>query len=41
MTGHRDPAMLDYYDDPMESEKVEVAQRLDARLRELLGPAGG
>jgi len=37
LTGHRDPAMLDYYDDPMESEKVAAAQRLDARLRELLG----
>jgi integrase len=41
MTGHRDPAMLDYYDDPMESEKVAAAQRLDARLRGLLGPAAG
>jgi hypothetical protein len=30
-------SMLDYYDDPMESEKVAAAQRLDARLRELLG----
>jgi integrase len=40
LTGHRDPAMLDYYDAPMESEKVAAAQRLDARLRDLLGPAG-
>ena len=36
LTGHRDPSVLDYYDAPLESEKVLSAQRLDARLRELL-----
>ena len=39
MTGHRDPAMLDYYDEPMESEKIEAAQRLDERLRMLRYPS--
>ena len=35
MTGHRDPAMLDYYDEGLESEQIEAAQRLDERLRML------
>ena len=35
MTGHRDAAMLDYYDEGLESEQIEAAQRLDERLRML------
>ena len=35
MTGHRDAAMLDYYDEGLESEQIEAAQRLDKRLRML------
>jgi hypothetical protein len=35
MTGHRDPAMLNYYAEGLESEQIEAAQRLDERLRML------
>jgi integrase len=35
MTGHRDAAMLDYYDEGLESEQIEAAQCLDERLRML------
>ena len=36
MTGHRDPAMLDHYDDGMESEQVAAARALNSRLQQLL-----
>jgi hypothetical protein len=35
MTGHRGAAMLDYYDEGLESEQIEAAQRLDERSRML------
>jgi integrase len=37
MTGHRDAAMLDHYDDGMESEQVAAALALNGRLLQLLG----